>query len=424
MPHLNLTERCLAAAEHAPTRRVRNARSGDQDMRRAKAFKLAAQGMAAAAALGAHGSAGAQEPSPLSMEAAYTIDVAGPLRGGVSQAGRALDNLDLIGELDLERTAGWRGARAHVYVLVNNGGAPNDLAGTLQGVDNIEVPRAGARLYEAWIEQKVGGEATLLAGLYDLNSEFYATEASGLLLAPPFGIGSELAATGANGPSIFPSTALAVRLRIGGPEGYVQAAAFNATAGVPGDPGGVDTRFDDGVLLIGQAGLPIGGWALSAGAWRYSERQEDLVDLTPTGDPVRRTAQGGYVLAQRAFDLGDIQGAAFLRAGVSDGRTSPFAGGFQGGLTLNGVAGGRPESAFSVGVHQGIVSDAFRTVQRLDGQTPSRHETALELTYSDQLAPWLTIQPDLQVVWRPGGLKDAETAVIAGLRLTVSYVGP
>ena len=127
--------------------------------------------------------------------AEYTADVTGVVSGGAARAGRYLDNLSVSLDGDLERAWGWRGARLHLSGLYNGGGEPNALAGTLQGVDNIEVSAQGARLYEAWIEQDLGW-GSLLGGLYDLNSEFYATEASGLLLAPPFGIGSELASTG------------------------------------------------------------------------------------------------------------------------------------------------------------------------------------------------------------------------------------
>ena len=121
-----------------------------------------------------------------SHEITYTADIAGTVRGGTARAGRALDNLDVILDGDLGKLVGWRGATLHGYLLNNSGGVPNDLAGTLQGVDNIEVGRPRARLYELWLQARFAEDrGSVLAGLYDLNSEFYATEASGLLLAPP-----------------------------------------------------------------------------------------------------------------------------------------------------------------------------------------------------------------------------------------------
>jgi hypothetical protein len=144
--------------------------------------------------------------SPLKLSGSYKADLAGTVSGGLAKRGRVLDDLQVFGDLDLDKAVGWKGATAHFELLNNSGAMPNDDAGTLQGVDNIEVTRQRARLFEAWVEQGFGDKGSVRAGLYDLNSEFYANDSAGLLLAPAFGIGSELAATGPNGPSIFPST--------------------------------------------------------------------------------------------------------------------------------------------------------------------------------------------------------------------------
>lgn len=359
-----------------------------------------------------------------SYELVYKADVVGPLKGGSSRAGRFLDNLDLKGDLNLDRAVGWTGAQAHIHVLNNSGGAPNDLVGALQGVDNIEVSRHRTRLYELWIDQALaGGKVSARAGLYDLNSEFYVTEASGLLIAPPFGIGSEFAATGPNGPSIFPSTALALRLRAEVAEGvYAQVAVLNANASTLGDPHGLDMGLDRGALAIAEVGGGE-GTRLAAGYWRYTEKQDDIRDLTLTGDPAHRTAQGAYVLAEHDW-TGDGPGArvrSFLRVGVSDGDTSPFDGGWQAGVLVERVFASRPESAFSIGLQQGFISDKHRANAANAGQDLARAESSLEITYTDRLTKHLTIQPDLQFIRRPGGDRAAKDAVVAGMRFTIEY---
>lgn len=45
----------------------------------------------------------------------------------------------------------------------------------------------------------------------------------------------------------------------------------------------------------------------------------------------------------------------------------------------------------------------------------------VELTYSDQVLPFLTLQPDVQYVRRPGGLRDTDDAVVLGLRAIVAW---
>ncbi|HEY8617491.1 carbohydrate porin [Phenylobacterium sp.] len=353
----------------------------------------------------------------------YTADVTGVVDGGASRAGRYLDNLDVVIDGDLEATFGWRGANLHLYLLNNSGGQPNDLAGTLQGVDNIEVSRQRARLYELWVEQRFAGDrASLLAGLYDLNSEFYATEASGLLIAPPFGIGSEIASTGPNGPSIFPSTALAARLKVSGANGaYLQTAVVNAKASTIGDPDGPDTNMDRGALTIGEAGVGDGS-RLAVGLWRYTEKQDDIRDLTPAGNPDRSTAQGAYVLTEQPLIDGGDQGrtvAGFLRAGVSDGDTTVFKGGWQAGLLVTRVFAGRPDSAFSVGLEQGLLSSKGRANLRDAGLDPAHAESSVEITYADKIHPRVTLQPDLQLIKNAGGDRDRDLVVVAALRLTI-----
>jgi porin len=357
-------------------------------------------------------------------EVTYTADVAGTVRGGTAHAGRALDNLDVIVDGDLEKLVGWRGATVHGYLLNNSGGAPNDLAGTLQGVDNIEVSRPRARLYELWVQGKFADDhGSVLAGLYDLNSEFYSTEASGLLLSPSFGIGSEFASTGPNGPSIFPSTALAVRAKIEGGRGvYVQGAVLNAHAGTVGDPEGPSTEFDNGALMIAEAGIGD-SWRLAAGGWFYTERQADLRNLDANGDAALSKARGGYVLAEYPFIDGGETGRSvrgFARLGFSDGDTTPFGSGWQAGVLVERVFASRPDSAFSVGMEQGVLSSKQRANTLDAGVAPADAESSLEITYSDKVSSRVSLQPDLQLIRHAGGDQDARTVVVMALRMTVS----
>ena len=364
------------------------------------------------------------EDAAWTVEAAYTADLVGPIAGEGPRRGVLLDNLDIVADLDLERALGWRGATLHGYILSNQGGAPNDFAGTLQGVDNIEVGRQAVRLYELWIDAPLGERGSFLAGLYDLNSEFYASDAAGLLIAPPFGIGSELAATGVNGPSIFPSTALSVRFNYNFDRGYVRVGALNARAGAPGDPDGVDLEFEDGALLIAEAGRGDASGKIALGVWRYSEQQDDIRDLTPGGDPVKRTAQGGYVLGEKVLAGADDtrKATGFVRIGLSDGKTSPFTGGWQAGVLVERVFEGRPDSAFSFGVQQGVMSTRMQDLMTLGGIDAARAESGFEITYSDRLTDRISIQPDLQVVFDPGGDRAADPVVVGGVRLTIDLL--
>jgi len=320
---------------------------------------------------------------------------------------------------------GWRGGQAHVHVLNNLGGVPNDGAATLQGVNNIEVASQRLRLFEAWVEQQLGARTSVRLGLYDLNSEFYANDAAGLLIAPAFGVGSEIAATGSNGPSIFPSTALAVRIdrQLDGKGSYARFALLNAAAGTLGDPQGVNLSFDSGALLIGELGIANERGKLGVGGWGYTERHDDIDATDAAGDPVKRRAWGVYAIGE--VQLRDSEGvpgiAAFARVGVSDGQTTPFRGGWQAGLLVTRLIPGRADSQLSFGVNQAYLAHGHRRRLAAAGSDSVPAETAFELTYSDRLAPWLSVQPDLQLVVNPAGERGRGVVLVAGLRTTFEF---
>lgn len=364
-----------------------------------------------------------EKSHPVQFAAEYTLDLVGVDAGRSGRDRYLLDNLDVTADLDLARLVGWGGATGHVHLLNNFGGMPNNTARTLQGIDNIEVGSQRVRLFEAWLEQGLGSRASMRVGLYDMNSEFYSNDAAAVLLAPAFGVGSEIAATGPNGPSIFPSTALSLRLetRVGA-RGYARAAIINAEARTIGDPRGVDMKFHKGGLLIGEMGIDRGS-KVAVGAWTYTRRQDDIGAVDPAGAPLRRQAHGGYVIFQQP--LNDPNGAratqAFVRAGVSDGHTTAFRGGWQAGFLVARPLPSRPDGLLSIGANQAYLARDYRRLLRDDGTGAARAESAIELTYADSILPHVTLQPDLQWVLRPAGRPDRDDVFAFTLRLGVRY---
>lgn len=364
--------------------------------------------------------ASAQEAVPesaLSLDLVYKGDVVS-VAAGETRGARYLDNLDLMAALDLDRAVGWQGGSAFVSLLNNLGGRPNDLAGTLQGVNNIEVGTPDLHLYQAWFQQNFAGDRlSVLVGKYDLNSEFYSGDAAAHLIAPAFGIGSELAATGPNGPSIFPRTDLAIRLRAGDERRYVQAVAIRAPRGT------ADTGRVRSTLFVAEGGLH-GSTAIGIGGWAYSRRQPRIAPPGVTLAEGTAASHGVYLLVEQ-----DLAGEAdkpghwraFARAGLSDGRTTPFAGGFQIGLTGRGIVPLRPDSQLSIGVASADLSTPYRRANPVGEPPLTGSEGMVELTYSDRIAPFLTLQPDVQYVRRPGGLRDVDDAVVLGLRAIVEW---
>ncbi|MBI3438550.1 MAG: carbohydrate porin [Proteobacteria bacterium] len=387
-------------------------------------LRARAGGAAAIAAMGYAAvpfGADAQE-SPLNWSLSYQSDVVAASGDGVNRHGRWLDSLHATLDFD---AANWiRGGAFHIDLNNTAGAAPNDDAATLQGVDNIEVGGQRLRVYELWYEQSgFDGHAALRAGLQEVNADFYATDASGLLMNPSFGLGPEFSSTGSNGPSTYPSTSLAVRGRVVvGPSVDLRLAVFNARASSLGDPGGVNLDYPEGAITIGE--VTWNGWgSLSLGAWRYTRRRDDIREVDGLGAPLRRHAQGFYGLAQARLWGGenDVRSAvAFVRAGFSEGRTTPFRSSWQSGVLLEHVFAGRPDSVLSAGIASAALSSGFRANLEELGARTSTRETIFELAYSDRMSPWVSIQPDIQFVSNAGGDRDRE-AFIAGIRISVDF---
>lgn len=238
-------------------------------------------------------------------EIVYKLD----LIGKVSPSGQktyGLDNLDIKLALDGEKIAGVRGSSGLLYILSNRGGKRVAQGDHSAGLDNIETP-AGAnttKLYQAWIQQTFLDERlSVLAGLYDLNSEFYVTESSSMFIQPVYGIGAEMGGTGQNGPSIFPTTSLALRAKAEAAGYYLQAAVLDGVPGDPNNPHGTHVQFNrgDGALDVVEGAIPLSvadnahDNKLALGIWRYTARFDDLADVDINGNPVKRVSHGYYV---------------------------------------------------------------------------------------------------------------------------------
>ena len=368
------------------------------------------------------------ESPVITLTGEYILDAVAVARGADTGV-RYVDLAKLTAEIDLDAAAGWQGAQFVAQGIAGTRQRPNDLAGTMQGINNSEVPRNRVKLYQLYLAQKLADwPVTFRAGFIDLTAEFYSNGAAGLLIALAFGIGSELAATGPNGPAIFPSTELTASVRVEpSADTYAAFAVVNAEAGVLGDVGGMEPLLKEGALLVGEAGW-TGSGKVALGAWSYTRRQDDIRLFDAAGDPLRRRAQGAYVLLE--WPVGALVGpdpvapkkaALFLRAGISDGDTTPYRGGWQAGILINHVFAARPDSQLSFGANQAFLADKFRLNEDDNGNPMREAETGVEVTFADNVAPWLTLQADAQYVRNPNRDAQARDAVILGVRFIFAF---
>jgi len=335
-------------------------------------------------------------------------------------------NLGLRVNADAGALFGWDDTTLHGELLWNHGGKPNRRIGTTQGISNLEVAENAARLYATWIEHEFKStETSLLFGLYDLNSEFYATDASGLLIHPSFGIGIDFSQSGRNGPSIFPNLGLALRAKQQlGSDYYLQGAVIDGVPGDPDHPGRTTIRLskDDGALLVTELGWQeraedgspkSGHWGI--GAWHYTARTDRL-----DGSGSERN-QGIYALAQQVLiDADTARTTGFVRAGLANRRVNAVEMALDAGVLVDKPFGASGPSALTAGVAYARYSGAHRQAQADAGLATSSHETALEIGMRWQPLASLALQPLLQHVWNVGGRVGVRETLV-GLRIEWTF---
>ncbi len=362
----------------------------------------------------------------------YKADLWRVAEGGMKRSGSYLDNLDVKFELDGEKLFGLKGNKSLIYFINNNGGRPNAReVGSVQGIDNIETVKSTAKLYEAWTEQSMfNDKVAVLVGLHDLNSEFMASDGTTNFIKPVMQVGQTLAQTGQNGPSIFPTTSVAARVKFIPTEAtYVSAAIFDGVPGHVNHPYAtrVDFQKNDGALLIAEA-----GWTpkvtgsddathkLAFGAWTYTKKFDDVVDVDAAGDPVKHRSQGFYALSNCQFYTDKASGRTlnvFLRGGVADGDTARMKWDYEVGFVGNGWVPKRPDGEIGIGLAQAHTGSKYI---RSDA-TADRNEYSTELYYRDKVYSGISLQPDLQYIVNPSSDRNLKNATVVGMRVDINF---
>lgn len=362
-----------------------------------------------------HGQRTALAAKGFDFEFMATVDVLGTVHGGRDTGFEAPANFDLIMTVDTEAAGWWRGGTFNVYFLGNAGGDPSAHTGDYQVASNIEAPNT-FKLYEAWYEHRVlDDRLSLLAGLHDVNSEFYVTEHGLLFLNSSFGIGAEV---GQGLPSFFPTTSLGLRLRFAPTDGtYAIAAVYDGVPGDPNDPYGTEVAFDDGdgVFAIGEVGITSTAgryYKVGLGGWTSTAQFDDFAGLSHNDNA------GVYVIGETdLWRHDDGRGVGiFGQLGFADedmNQTGTYAGA---GITWTGPLPARAEDVAGFAVAHARNGDDFRAAN----PGLERAETTLEWTYLIPATPWLNIQPDVQYVIDPGMDPAQDDAVVVGFRVQVS----
>lgn len=362
----------------------------------------------------------------VSVSIDYTGDIWG-VSGGLKNGWSGLQDLSVAFEVDGEKAYRLQGNSLYFSFLSDLGSKTNtNWVGSTEGLDNIEVAVNATKLYEFWMSQQfLDDKASLLIGLYDLNSEFFFTSLSENFLKPVYEVSQELAQTGQNGPSVFPIVSMTARLKLQPTKNsYLQAAILD---GVPGDPNNlrgtqVHFRRDDGFLIVTELGyIPEGsenGYdKLAVGLWRYTELFDDLAELDDASNPTKKHSQGIYGLFSYQFYKApgsDKTLGFFSRGGVGDGKVSQVLWSYATGLVANGWIPNRSAAELGFGISESHNDSKYvQSVLNANGET-RRNEFGLEAYYRDVVYPGVSVEPDLQYIVNPGTTPSIKNAFAAG----------
>ena len=382
----------------------------------------------------------------------YTGDVISNLSGGLSRQTVYLDNIDLTAAFNTEKLFNWQGGSIFIYGLGNQGKNPSDYIGDIQTADNIAAFNTW-KVYEAWVQQILFNDhLSVLAGLYNLNSEFQDLESSGLFLNSSHGIGIAFSQSGSNGPSIFPTTSLALRLKFELEKSiYIQTALFNGTAGDPADPYGTKIIFPqhDGILSatelqyyintsgdndeeeyresrnrLGRFGESDYKGKFAFGYWIYSAKFPEIESINSANKLIAGNMGFYFIGEYKISGQGGVTDkglTVFSRIGFANSKINRFVSYTGIGAVYTGLIPGMDDDQLGIalaGAHNG---EQYIAMMKNANQPSAESEWNIELSYLCNLAPWLSLQPDMQYVINPDTNPLIKNAFVADIRAAIVF---
>jgi porin len=397
----------------------------------------------------------------VSIGLSETSEVFGNPTGGINR-GVIYEGLTQVSlGVDLGKAAGLDGGMLNISAFQIHGrGLSTNNINNLNVTSGIEATRA-TRLFEWWYQQTLfGGKADIKIGQQSADLEFMTSQYSGLFINASFGWPTLPAVDLPSGGPAYPLATPGVRLRVTPNESF--AALLGVFDGSPaglgtGDPqlrnpSGTNFDLGSGVYVIGElqyqlnpgdnpAGKP---GTYKFGAWYNSNASDNQFFIngpinatTPIGRRLRHNYSIYAVADQLVYrppGVKDGGAGVFLRAMGAPGDRNAVNVFVSGGVTYKG-AFSRDNDTIGLGVSWARISDTARASDAAFAQAtgsflPTRtSETVLELSYQMQIAPWWTVQPDLQYVFNPaGGIpnpnhpdKRIGDALIVGLRTGITF---
>jgi porin len=195
---------------------------------------------------------------------------------------------------------------------------------------------------------------------------------------------------------------------------------------------GLDFPVDDPVLVMFEGGYKyrLAGrpGAIKLGGWHQEGRFPLLLDDTT----VEEESYGLYaIIDQMIYQVSEGSGVSvFARVIGAPEDKSLIDFYWEAGFTFTGMIASRPDDVLGIGFAYTGISDDASAAQAIAGEEIILdYEALIEVSYTAEIVPGFTIQPDFQYFWNPGGhaadpddpTKAVENAAVIGVRSTVNY---
>lgn len=373
----------------------------------------------------------------------YIGEVFGNPSGGARQGVIADGVFDLALDLDLDKmtngTVSDTTIHANAFYIYGPGLSAN-YVGDFSNTSNIAAYNT-LRLQELWIQKSFWEKRlSIKAGNIAIDTEFFQSASASLFLNGTFGTFTLIANNLTNAP-VYPLASPGVRVL------FQPTSAFYAMAGVFGMDNNSDpavnnqngTRFalasDSGMLVMSEVGYLLNQSPNDRGL-QGTYRLGSFVDTANFNDfnsqaqfangtgPLRSagTDYGIYgVMDQQIYSKGGQVISLFVRSGGAPSNTNFVDYYAEGGFNFTGFVPGRDSDIAGLAVARSHVSSDYSDAQVLEGGSPLTAETVIEATYKVQIAPWWSVQPDLQYIITPSGVEGSQNAVVLGVRTSVAF---
>lgn len=402
----------------------------------------------------------------VTFSATYTGEVFGNVQGGMKR-GASYDGLfQPQVDVDLDKLIGWHGASFRASMIQGHGPSMSQgWVGNLLGVSStIAVPPA-TRLYNLWLQQNLFDDVlSVRVGLMNVDAEFMTSLTASLFMNTTFGWPGWTGFDLPGGGPAYPLSAPGVRVKLQpAPDGvYLQTAVFSgdptghngSNSLSTGIPAGTVVSFNGGAFVIAEAGyalnqakdakgppmeFKLGGWYHTSS--RFQDQRFDIAGISlasPASSGIPRNHNGDWgiygVADASIYQTEDGSGlSGFARIGGSPSDRNLISFYVDAGVTYKGLIPGRGDDTAGLAFGYARIGNNARGLDQ-DVRTFSNpffpvrdQEVALEVSYQIQVTPWMTLQPDLQRIFHPGGHalnpdgSIRRDALVLGLRSALTF---